>query len=209
VTKLVHICKYTDKRPSGPVKASFFFGFVCIFLGLLACAKKYDYHHLNTFDDDLINVVIEIPAGHDVPNEYDPVTKLFTVDSTKLFEGNGLPFPSNFGFIAHTAVDSAGSSMQCVLIDRMIAQGKVVKAVVLGGLTLEFSNDSKLVIFAVEGKGRAPAIGSFVEFMLEHDDLKYRLQENLIDYYGRGDLVTFNWSNETEALNLVAEHTLD
>lgn len=126
--------------------------------GLPAC--RPNYAELPTFSAErkLLQVVVEMPAGTNHEQRYDPATKEFRplqqAGSDQLVEF--LPFPGNFGFIPGTRLPGADSTGQRPLAAVVLSESQPAGTVqeVLPVALLALDNDGTLeqVVLAVPAR---------------------------------------------------------
>jgi inorganic pyrophosphatase len=80
---------------------------------------------------DLLNVIVETPAGSRIKYTWQPELKMFKV--TRVL-GSGLRFPNDFGFVPGTRADGGLPLVALVLSDGPLAVGSLVECRVLGAI---------------------------------------------------------------------------
>ncbi|TGE22908.1 inorganic diphosphatase [Hymenobacter metallicola] len=123
-------------------------------LGLSSC--QTDYAQLPTFSPErkLLQVVVEIPAGSNHAQRYDPAKKDFLpvrragLDHIVEF----LPCPGNQGFIPGTLLPSTNAPLQAIVLAETQAEGTVIEVLPIGVLTLDDNGVLEQVIVAVPAR---------------------------------------------------------
>ncbi|HVV85586.1 MAG TPA: inorganic diphosphatase [Kofleriaceae bacterium] len=88
--------------------------------------------------DDVVNVVVETPAGSRIKYTWQPDLEVFKV--TKVL-ASGLRFPHDFGFVPGTRTADGAPLDALVLADGPLAVGCLVECRVLGAFTVETSDE--------------------------------------------------------------------
>ncbi|MCB2378085.1 inorganic diphosphatase [Hymenobacter sp. BT635] len=123
-------------------------------VGLSSC--QTDYAHLPTFSPErkLLQMVVEVPAGTNHAQRYDPGQKAFLpvrragLDHIVEF----LPCPGNQGFIPGTRSEATGAPLQALVLAETQTQGTVVEILPVAVLTLDDNGTLQQVIVAVPAR---------------------------------------------------------
>ncbi|MEL7121790.1 MAG: inorganic diphosphatase [Bacteroidota bacterium] len=202
------------------MKIHFIFMFLALLTMAMSCQQADqvgNYYSLSTFEEDAINVVVEIPAGTSHKIEYDPPSNQFFNDQIDGQDRiiNFLPYPANYGFIPSTLMDEArggdGDALDVLLIAESVPTGSVVKARPIGTLRLNDSGelDTKIIAVPVEEAIQLIKADDFVSFMIEYDAAKRIIEEWFLNYKGTGVTQLLGWEDEQYALGEIKKWSLD
>lgn len=159
-------------------------------------------------ENDMINVIVEIPAGTNKKIEYDVATGTFQPDQ---LDGEDrvisfLPYPGNYGFIPSTLMDEErggdGDALDILVIGPSQPTGSLIKAKPLGTLLLKDNGelDTKIIAIPALAEDRTLAAESFLDLMLDHDPAKRIIEEWFLNYKGTGQMELIRWEDENYAL---------
>ncbi|TGE22197.1 inorganic diphosphatase [Hymenobacter aquaticus] len=123
-------------------------------VGLGSCQP--DYTELPTFSPErkLLQAVVEVPAGTNHAQRYDPAKKDFLpvrragLDHIVEF----LPCPGNQGFIPGTRAEATGAPLQALILAETQPQGTVVEILPIALLTLDDNGTLQQVVVAVPAR---------------------------------------------------------
>lgn len=101
--------------------------------------------------DDMVNVVVEIPAGHTAKIEYDPEAHKWTMDRVVDY----LPYPVNYGFLPSTMAGD-GDPLDVLLLGNTVGSGAVVQAIPIGIMPMIDNGKVDDKIVAVPPHGMSP-----------------------------------------------------
>lgn len=168
---------------------------------------KVDYATLPAISGDLVNMVVEIPAGTNHKIEYRPAEEVFQVD---LLEGEErvidfLPYPGNYGFIPGTLMDKArggdGDALDILLISEAVPTGTVVGVQPIGALLLRDRGeiDTKIIAIPVDSTNQVLEADNFIDFMLYYDAGRRILEDWFTNYKGPGVVEMIRWEDDRYA----------
>ncbi|MBX2875713.1 MAG: inorganic diphosphatase [Saprospiraceae bacterium] len=181
--------------------------FACLLLSCQNQSNKQNYA-LPAIEEDVINVIVEIPAGTNTKIEYNTASGTFQPDQV---DGEDrvvafLPYPGNYGFIPSTLMDEErggdGDALDILVIGSSQPTGSVVKAKAVGTLLLKDNGelDTKIIAVPADAEERTLAAENFLELMLDHDPAKRIIEEWFLNYKGKGQMELIRWEDENYAL---------
>lgn len=188
-------------------------GFLLL-LGLLmgACKQnpmkpQVDYETLPAISGDLVNMVVEIPAGTNHKIEYRPEEAIFRVDQLEGEERviHFLPYPGNYGFIPGTLMDKAkggdGDALDILLISEAVPTGTVVGVQPIGALLLRDRGeiDTKIIAVPVDSTNQVLEADNFIDFMVYYDAGRRILEDWFTNYKGQGVVEMIRWEDDRYA----------
>ena len=102
-------------------------------------------------DDGMVNVVVEIPAGHTAKIEYNPESHKWAMDRVVDY----LPYPVNYGFLPSTLAGD-GDPLDVLLLGNTVGSGAVVQAIPIGIMPMVDNGKPDDKIIAVPPHGMSP-----------------------------------------------------
>lgn len=184
-----------------------------IFLfGMVSCNPGTpDYAHLSWQGESGIRMVVEIPAGTHVKQEWDP-----TQGRILPAQENGtdrvidfLPYPGNYGFIPGTMMDRQrggdGDALDILVIGSHQPKGTVLEIIPLGMLEMKDRGeiDTKIIGVPADPKARVIRATNFQEFLIEYDAAKRIIEEWFLHYKGYGVMEMVGWQDEKAARSYI------
>lgn len=165
-------------------------------------------YQLPAIEDNVVNVIVEIPAGTNTKIEYDVTSGTFEPDQV---DGKDrvvafLPYPGNYGFIPSTLMNEEqggdGDALDILVIGTSQPTGSVIKAKPVGTLVLKDNGelDTKIIAVPAKQEDRTLLADNFLELMLEHDPAKRIIEEWFLNYKGAGQMELIRWEDENYAL---------
>jgi inorganic pyrophosphatase len=166
-------------------------------------------------DDNLTNVVIEIPAGQNAKWEVSETDgKMYwEIKNGKPRVVSYLPYPFNYGMVPSTLQTAEtggdGDPMDVAILGSAIQRGSIVKVKVIGVLRLKDDGERDDKLLAVPEKGPFKSLDS-----LKNLDSKFPGVLNIIEtwftnYKGEKRIISNGFGNKNEALKLINEAILD
>lgn len=177
---------------------------------LFSCEKKIDYYHLPLYSkNNVLNVVIEIPAGTNKKFEYNPISKQFEIDKK-----NGkdrvvqyLPYLGNYGYFPSTYSNPEkggdGDALDVLVLSESVETGTVLEVIPIAVLKLKDDGelDYKIIVIPVNDSKQIIKVKSFADFSRKHPEVK-RIIELWFLNYNKDDVASIEgWGDEKEALN--------
>lgn len=167
-------------------------------------------------EENIVNCIIEIPAGSSKKIEINKDSNIFEVDLRQGKERiiNYLPYPANYGFIASTLSDKKtggdGDALDVMVLCETLPTGTVVEVIPIGMLNL-FDNgeyDYKVIGIPADAKLQTMQAGSLAEF-----DKKYpkalELLATWFQNYDPVDIVRVDgWADEMGAMQEIKKSML-
>lgn len=166
-----------------------------------------DYNQLfnpGNLDENIINVVNEIPMGSNLKIEYRRDTCTFEIDRV---EPDIFAKPTNYGFIPQT-IDGDGDELDVLLVcHQPVPTGVHLQAKIIGILNFEDDGeiDHKVVAVPADNRDTGNQINSL-------EDLGSRWQEKINFHFSHykdlkkpGTTKVLGWGNVDEAKTVIAE----
>lgn len=155
-------------------------------------------------ENDIVNVVIEIPAGSNNKIEWNREKAAFQLDRVepKIFAK-----PTNYGFIPQT-LDEDGDELDVLLItDEPLPTGIFLEARVIG--VMEFVDDSevddKIVAVPADDRNTGNAIKSLSDLPKQKIDQITHHFDHYKDLKKPGSTVVKNWGDATRARQIIKD----
>ena len=178
-----------------------------LIVALLAACQQTNYKEIPAVEGEVINVVVEIPAGTNHKMEYNPAENTFEND---LVEGKTriidfLPYPGNYGFIPSTYMNPAeggdGDALDILVIGESVATGSIIQVIPLGALQLKDRGevDTKIIAVPAAETQRVMKATDFQSFLLEYDAAKRIIEDWFLNYKGFGEMEFIGWEDESYA----------
>ncbi|TGE19316.1 inorganic diphosphatase [Hymenobacter elongatus] len=173
-------------------------------VGMIGC--QTDYAHLPTFSTErkLLQVVVEVPAGTNRAQRYDPAKKAFHpvrragLDHIVEF----LPCPGNQGFIPGTRTEGTGLPLQALILAETQAEGTVMEILPIGLLTLDDNGTMQQVVVAVPARPSQqilPGITSWKSLTKQYPSAREMVGQ-WFQHQGRlGEVRLVGWKDEKAA----------
>ena len=176
---------------------------------IISSCENNDLGLLPTFSkNNVLQAVIEIPAGTNHKLEYNYNLKKIVVDSIdgKKRIIDFLPYPGNYGFIPSTKMDKKqggdGDALDVLIISESQASGSVMEIVPIGVLLLNDSGkiDTKIIAIPVEEERRIIKVKNFKEFSSKYPEVKQIIEDWFLNYKGKRRVELLGWKDEKVAL---------
>lgn len=176
------------------------------------------YSNVKTFSkDNLLQMVVEIPAGTNKKIEYDEGLNSFLIDKR---DGVGrivnfLPYPGNYGFIPSTKMDKErggdGDPLDVLLISESIDTGTIISVIPIGLLVLKDSNeiDTKIIAIPAEDKLRVINATSYYDLNKDYSALMDIIKLWFTSYKSNSLVEFIEWGNETDAITEIEQWSLE
>jgi len=176
---------------------------------IVSSCGNNDLDRLPTFSkNNVLQAVVEIPAGTNHKLEYNYNLKKIIVDS---IEGKKriidfLPYPGNYGFIPSTKMDKQrggdGDALDVLIISESQASGSIIEIIPIGVLLLNDSGeiDTKIIAIPFLEENRIIKVRDFNEFSLKYPKVKKIIEDWFLNYKGKGRVELLAWNDENAAL---------
>jgi len=176
---------------------------------IVSSCGNNDLDRLPTFSkNNVLQAVVEIPAGTNHKLEYNYNLKKIIVDS---IEGKKriidfLPYPGNYGFIPSTKMDKQrggdGDALDVLIISESQASGSIIEIIPIGVLLLNDSGeiDTKIIAIPFLEENRIIKVRDFNEFSLKYPKVKKIIEDWFLNYKGKGRVELLGWNDENAAL---------
>lgn len=191
-------------------------GLLLVLVGLLTNCKQsatsdIDYATLPTysnFKENVLNAVIEIPAGTSKKYEYQSSNNRFVLDKKEGKDRvvNYLPYPGNYGYIPATFLDPKkggdGDAVDILVLCEHLPQGTVVevKPIAIFHMNDNDERDSKVIAVPVDPALRSFKVDNFKTLNNDFLKAKIAIEYWFTNYEGSGDSITeIHWQDETAA----------
>jgi inorganic pyrophosphatase len=184
----------------------FFAGFKALLLsgGLIGC--RPDYADMPTFSAErkLLQVVVEVPAGTNHIQHFDPATQAFRpvrragLDQIVEF----LPCPGNQGFIPGTHADAAAFPLTALVLSEAQPAGTVMEVVPIGLLTLDDNGVLQSVVISVPARPSQqilPEIVTWQDLVSRYPDVREGIRHWFLHQGRAGEIRIVSWKNENTA----------
>ncbi len=159
-------------------------------------------------ENNILQAVIEIPAGTNHKLEYNYNLKKIIVDSVdgKKRIIDFLPYPGNYGFIPSTKMDKKrggdGDALDVLIISESKVSGSIIEIIPIGVLLLNDSGETDTKIIAVPFNEDIRIIEAinFIELSGKYPKVKQIIEEWFLNYKGKGRVELLGWKDEKAAL---------
>ncbi|SHI61282.1 inorganic pyrophosphatase [Hymenobacter daecheongensis DSM 21074] len=175
-------------------------------LGVVGC--QTDYAQLPTFSRErkLLQAVVEIPAGTNHEQVYDPETKDFRriQRAGQDRQVEFLPYPGNFGFVPGTRTSAApgfpqGRPLGVLILSESQPAGTVVEVLPVGLLLLDAAGLLEQVVLAIPARPSQqilPETATWAEFTQRYPAAKEILRLWFQHRGGPGEVRIVGWKDE-------------
>ena len=151
-------------------------------------------------NDNIVNVIIEIPIGSLQKIEWNPKTKVMEVDR---LEPTNFPFPVNYGFIPQTISGDKDRLDVIIPIDNVIPTNTSLSAKIIG--IMKFEDEGKLDDKIVVVPTSETTINSL-------DDISKSKIEQITYFFNHykdsekpGTTIVKGWGNKEEAKEIISK----
>ena len=175
---------------------------------LVSCSKKKDIYDTSTFsDNNILQGVVEIPAGTNKKIECNTRSMQFEIDKKNGVDRiiDFLPYPGNYGFIPSTYSDpdkgGDGDALDVLIIAENIPTGAVVEILPIGVLKLIDNKelDYKIIAIPVRKELQVMNPKTFDDFNKRYPKAKEMIRMWFSNYDQKDSLYVEGWGNEKEA----------
>jgi inorganic pyrophosphatase len=176
---------------------------------LVSCSKKKDIYRSPTFsENNILQGVVEIPAGTNKKIEYNTHSLQFEIDKKNGVDRiiDFLPYPGNYGFIPSTYSDpdkgGDGDALDVLIIAENIPTGTIVEILPIGVLKLIDNKelDYKIIAIPLRKELQVMAPRTFDDFNKRYPKAKEIISMWFSNYDQKDSLYVEGWGNEKEAL---------
>jgi len=155
-------------------------------------------------DNDIVNVVIEIPAGSNNKIEWNRKKAIFQLDR---IEPSIFRKPTNYGFIPQT-LDEDGDELDALIIsDEPLPTGIFLQAKIIGVMRFEDSEevDDKIIVVPVDDRSTGNAINSLSDIPKQKiDQIAYHFN-HYKDLKKPNRTIVKSWGDVAEAKEVIYE----
>ncbi len=166
-----------------------------------------DPYSLPSIDGDVLNVVVEIPAGTNHKIEYRPGAGY---RNDTLPDGaeriiNFLPYPGNYGFVPSTLMDKQrggdGDALDVLVIGESVPTGTQLRVYPIAALLLRDRGeiDTKIIAVPADPSAQVYRARSFLDFSLGNDAAKRIIETWFLNYKGPNVTELLRWEDEAYA----------
>ncbi|WP_082017127.1 inorganic diphosphatase [Hymenobacter sp. DG25B] len=176
--------------------------------GLLGAASSCgtDYANLPTFSAErkLLQVVVEVPAGTNHLQYFDPATQEFRAMHRAGLEQvvEYLPCPGNQGFIPGTRAAGSELPMQSLVLAETQAQGTIMEVLPLALLTLDDNGTLKNIVVTTPARPSQqilPKVESWQDLTRQYPSVREAVRQ-WYQHQGRaGEIRIVSWKDERAA----------
>ncbi|MEX0361519.1 MAG: inorganic diphosphatase [Allomuricauda sp.] len=192
----------------GMEKAKHNIGFLFLLLCLLQCTSKPDVYDIPAFSsNNVVNCIIEIPAGTNKKIEFNKETKKFEIDRKHGQERviNFLSYPGNYGFIPSTYSNPKkggdGDALDVIVLSESSETGTVMEVLPIAIFKLldNGEQDNKIVCIPLEENLRTINAPTFDQLKLNYPKVITILETWFLNYDIKDVLQSKGWGDEKEA----------
>lgn len=138
-------------------------------------------------DNNIVKVLIEIPAGSSVKYELDKKTNLLEVDR---FLHTAMYYPFNYGYVPDSLAEDGDPTDVLVLSSSAVTPGCVIKAKVIGMLEMEDEAGIDTKLIAVPDAKIDPIYGAWSE-LTDVPEAYLKMMKHFFEHYK--DLEAGKW----------------
>jgi len=180
-----------------------------IFTCLFSCKQVEDYYHLPAYSsNNIIQAVIEIPAGTNKKFEYNSKTNSFEIDKKNGVERviQFLPYPGNYGYIPSTYSNPEkggdGDALDVLVLSESVSTGTVIEIIPIGVLKLidDGEIDSKIIAVPANSKMQIIKVKTYQEFLIKYPEAKSIIETWFLNYNKEDPASINGWGTEKEAI---------
>lgn len=174
-----------------------------------SCKKSVDYYAVPTFSsNNVLNAVIEIPAGTNKKLEYNKNRKEFEIDRLNGKERiiEFLPYPGNYGYIPSTFSDPEkggdGDALDILVLSESRSTGIVMEVIPIAMLKLvdDGELDYKIIAIPIKESDRIIKANSLKELREKHPNVIKIIELWFLNYNKHDEARIFGWAEKHEAL---------
>lgn len=169
--------------------------------------EAIDPYTIPSSDGEVLNMIVEIPAGTNHKMEYHPATgyvnDTLSDGSTRVI--SFLPYPGNYGFVPSTLMDRArggdGDALDILVIGESVPMGTVMQVKPIGVLMMRDRGeiDTKIIAVPADSSARVFPIDNFLDFSLGNDAAKRIIELWFLNYKGPNVTELIRWEDEAYA----------
>ncbi len=198
-----------------PIILSVLFIFCLSFIGCrqdhaINSTSEFDFGELSAFaNENLINAIIEIPAGTNEKWELDKGLEKFEIEIIKNKKRNidYLAYPANYGLIPKTLMPKTqggdGDPLDVFVIGAAKTQGSIIKCVPLAILHFLDDGEKDDKIIAVDANATLVQINDLNQLQNEYPGIIDILKIWISNYKGARKTQFLSLGNEKEALEII------
>lgn len=186
-----------------------------IILCAFSCEKKIDYYHLPIYSsNNILNVVIEIPAGSNKKYEYNPTSKQFEID-----QKNGkdrvvqyLPYLGNYGYFPSTFSDPKkggdGDALDVLVLSESVTTGTVIEITPIAVLKLidDGELDYKIIAVPFDASKQIIKATTYTNFSKTYPEVKQMIELWFLNYNKDDTSEIEGWGDEKEAIQEIIKN---
>jgi len=181
----------------------------CLFLSGCKSNTETDVYNLPAITaKELVNAVIEIPAGTNKKIEFDTTTKQFVIDQRNGKDRviNYLPYPANYGFIPGTYSDpnkgGDGDALDILVIAESLPSAKVIEVLPIGMFKLLDEGELDYKIIAIPSNPTLQIVKAHtLEALLkDYPNITTIIENWFMNYDVGNSQESLGWGNEVEAM---------
>lgn len=187
------------------------------FLVIFSCNNMIDYYKLPLYSsNNLLNVVIEIPAGTNKKYEYSNVSKRFELDQI-----NGknriihfLPYIGNYGYFPSTYSDPQqggdGDAIDVLLLSESVSMGTIIEVIPIAILKLidDGELDYKVIAIPADKGKQIIETRTYSDFSQNFPEVKQIIEFWFLNY-NRDDIAKIEgWGDEKEAIAEISRNKI-
>jgi len=174
-----------------------------------SCSNKKDIYDTPTFSkNNILQAVVEIPAGTNKKIEYNTRSMLFEIDKKNGVDRiiDFLPYPGNYGFIPSTYSDpdkgGDADALDVLVIAENMPTGTIVEILPIGILKLIDNQELDYKIIAIPLRKELQVMDpkTFNDFNKRYPGAKEMIRMWFSNYDQKDSLYVEGWGNEKEAL---------
>jgi len=175
-----------------------------------SCNNQYtDYNNLPLYSEsNILQAVIEIPAGTNHKIEFNKKELIFEVDTRNGNERviNFLPYPGNYGFIPSTYSNPKkggdGDALDILVLCESLKTGTVIEIIPIGVLKLIDNEELDYKIIAIPSNKDLQIIkaNNYADLSENYPEVKSLLETWFLSYDKSESAKVNGWGDEKDAL---------
>lgn len=179
---------------------------------LIAAESSINFESLPAFSvAGQLQMVVEIPAGTSIKNEYNSTLNSFPAD---VIEGKDrvidfLPYPGNYGFIPSTKMDRLiggdGDALDVLLLSQHKATGSILSIIPIAIVHLvdDGELDSKIIAVPYVQDQRIISATSYAELEESYPNIKFIIELWFTSYKGKDVVELINWEDDASVKEFI------
>ncbi|NRB65299.1 MAG: inorganic diphosphatase [Saprospiraceae bacterium] len=181
---------------------------IAILWGLTTCTVSTpDYAAMSWQGENGIRMVVEIPAGTNLKNEWNKESGMIMPDQINGADRyiDFLPYPGNYGFIPGTLMDvnkgGDGDPLDALVIGANVPAGTIQEFIPIGLLDLKDDGETDIKIIGVPALVTDRVINAthFDDFLIHYDAARRIIEEWFLHYKGYGKMELVGWQDDKAA----------